>query len=60
MLRALTNLTGLKSYVQLETQVRLTILYYSCVLNQVILYTRCIMPKRVASLRGPTPRHCAR
>ena len=28
--------------------------------NQVFYYTRCITPKRVTSLRGPFPRHCAR
>ena len=25
-----------------------------------LLYTRCNTPKRVTSLRGPSPRHCAR
>ena len=28
--------------------------------NQSFHYTRCNTPKRVASLRGPSPRHCAR
>ena len=28
--------------------------------NQIFHYTRCSMPKRVTSLRGPSPRHCAR
>ena len=27
--------------------------------NQIFRYTRCIAPKRVVSLRGPSPRHCA-
>ena len=28
--------------------------------NQNFHYTHCIAPKRVASLRGPSPRYCAR
>ena len=28
--------------------------------NQIFHYTRCITPKRVTSLRGPSPRYCAR
>ena len=28
--------------------------------NHIFHYTRCITPKRVTSLRGPYPRHCAR
>ena len=28
--------------------------------NQIFHYTRCITPKRVTSLRGPSPRHWAR
>ena len=28
--------------------------------NQIFHYTRCITPKRVTSLRGPSPSHCAR
>ena len=28
--------------------------------NQIFHYTRCIMPKRLTSLRGPSQRHCAR
>ena len=28
--------------------------------NQIFHYTRCNTPKRVMSLRGPYPRHCAR
>ena len=28
--------------------------------NQIFHYTRCNTPKRVTSLRGPSPRHCAR
>ena len=28
--------------------------------NQIFHYTRCIMPKRVMSLRGPSPRQWAR
>ena len=28
--------------------------------NQIFHYTRCTTPKRVTSLRGPSPRHCAR
>ena len=27
--------------------------------HQVFHYTRCIAPKRVMSLRGPSPCHCA-
>ena len=27
--------------------------------NQIFHYTRCKTPKRVASWRGPSPRHCA-
>ena len=30
------------------------------VANQIFHYTRCIMSKRVTSLRGPSLRHCAR
>ena len=29
-------------------------------INQIFHYTCCITPKRVTSLRGPSPRHCAR
>ena len=28
--------------------------------NQIFHYTGCITPKRVTSLRDPSPRHCAR
>ena len=28
--------------------------------NQIFYYTCCITPKRVTSLRGPSPRNCAR
>ena len=28
--------------------------------NQIFHYTRCNTLKRVTSLRGPSPRHCAR
>ena len=28
--------------------------------NQIFQYTPCNTPKRVTSLRGPSPRHCAR
>ena len=27
--------------------------------NQIFYYIRCITPKRVTSLRGPSPRHAA-
>ena len=29
-------------------------------LDQEFHYTCCITPKRVTTLRGPSPRHCAR
>ena len=29
-------------------------------INQIFHYTRCITPKRVTNLRGPSLRHCAR
>ena len=28
--------------------------------NQIFPYTPCNTPKRVTSLQGPSPRHCAR
>ena len=28
-------------------------------INQIFHYTRCITLKRITSLRGPSPRHCA-
>ena len=28
--------------------------------NEIFHYTRCVTPKRVTSLQGPSPRHCAR
>ena len=28
--------------------------------NQIFYYSRCIVPKRVTSLQGPSPHHCAR
>ena len=28
--------------------------------NQILIHNRCVTPKRVTSLRGPSPRHCAR
>ena len=38
--------------------------FYFCLLksNEIksFIYTRCSTPKRVTSLRGPSPRHCAR
>ena len=30
------------------------------VVNEIFRYTRCKTPKRVTSLRGPSPRRCAR
>ena len=35
-------------------------LHFKSKSNQIFHYTRCITPKRVTSLRGPSLRHCAR
>ena len=47
-----------KKYVITTNWITSKLLY--CISNQIFHYTRYITPKRVTSLRGPYPRHCAR
>ena len=48
------------SAILLQTAITLSAEKVILALNQIFHYTHCTMLKRVMSLWGPSPRHCAR